>query len=254
MKRFILICITSFLIISGSSVQAQKGYEFPDSVKYKKNVIRWNLTPFLLWGKHNINIGYERVLKPYRSFSLNAGYFVLPSLFEGIYDSLDIQRSGKKWGFTVSGDYRFYFKKRNKRMAPDGLFWGAYGSFHHYEFENSIKVLNSPTIEGDLTLGASINIISAGVELGYQFIIKERLSIDIIFMGPSLSMYTKRFTLGGDLEFDEEDEYLQAIYDILKNTIPGFEALIQDRGLSTSGANLSLGFGMRYLIQIGYRF
>ncbi len=92
------------------------------------------------------------------------------------------------------------------------------------------------------------------MELGYQFIIKERLSIDIIFMGPSLSMYTKRFTLGGDLEFDEEDEYLQAIYDILKNTIPGFEALIQDRELSTSGANLSLGFGMRYLIQIGYRF
>ncbi len=254
MKRFILICITSFLIISGSSVRAQKGYEFPDSVKYKKNVIRWNLTPFLLWDKHNINIGYERVLKPYRSFSINAGYFVLPSLVEGIYDSLNIQRSGKKWGFTVSGDYRFYFKKRNKRMAPDGLFWGVYGSFHHYQFENSIKVFNNPTIEGDLTFGANINIISAGVELGYQFIIKERLSIDIIFMGPSLSMYTKRFTLGGDLEFDEEDEYLQAIYDILKNTIPGFEALIQDRELSTSGVNLSLGFGMRYLVQIGYRF
>jgi hypothetical protein len=73
-------------------------------------------------------------------------------------------------------------------------------------------------------------------------------------MGPSLTLFTKNFTLGGDLEYDEEDEYLKAIYDVLKHTFPGLENLIQDRELSTSGANLSLGFGMRYLIQIGYRF
>lgn len=244
------------VLFSGLTFNAhsQKGYEFPDSVKYKKNVIRWNLTPFLIWSKRNINIGYERVVSPYRSFSVNAGYFVLPSLVEGLYDSLNIQRAGKKWGFTVSGDYRFYFKKRNKRMAPDGLFWGVYGSFHHYEFENSITVLDSETVQGALSFGANINIISGGVELGYQFIIKERLSIDLVFMGPSLSVYTKKFTLGGNLSVDEEDEYLKALYDILKNSIPGFEQLVRDRKLSTSGANLSMGFGLRYLIQIGYRF
>ena len=251
-----LLVLVLIVIFSGLSLHtyAQKGYEFPDSVDYKKNVIRWNLTPFLIWDKRNINIGYERVLSPYRSFSVNAGNFVLPSLVSGLYDSLNIERSGHKWGFTVSGDYRFYFKKRNKRMAPDGLYWGVFGSFHHYQFENTIQVFESPTISGDLTFGANINIISGGVELGYQFIIKERLSIDLVFMGPSLSMYAAKFTLGGDLEVDEENEYLQAIYDILKNKFPGFEQLVQDRELSTSGVNFNLGFGMRYLIQIGYRF
>ena len=139
-------------------------------------------------------------------------------------------------------------------MAPDGLYWGVYGSYHYYQFENSITVLNSPTIEGKLTLGSNINIISTGVELGYQFIIKKRLSFDIIFMGPSLSVYTTKFTLGGTLNVDEDDEYLQALYDILKNTIPGFEQLVQNRDLTSKGANLNLGFGMRYMIQIGYRF
>ena len=139
-------------------------------------------------------------------------------------------------------------------MAPDGLYWGVYGSYHHYEFENTITVLDSDIAAGTLTLGANVNIISAGVELGYQFIIKERLSIDLVFMGPSLAMYANKFVLGGNLEVDEEDEYLQAAYDILKNTIPGFEQLVQDRELSTNGANFSMGFGMRYLIQIGYRF
>jgi len=255
MKKIILVILTGILLVSIKSVNAQKGYEFPnDSVKYKKNVIRWNLTPFLIWDKRNINIGYERAVKPYRSFSVNVGYFVLPSLVEGLFDSLNIEKSGQKWGFSVSGDYRFYFKNRNKQMAPDGLYWGVYGSYHHYEFENSITVLDSDIAAGTLTLGANTNIFAGGVELGYQFIIKERLSIDLVFMGPSLSMYTGQFVLGGDLDVDEEDEYLQAVYDILKNSVPGFEQLVQDRELSTGDANFSMGFGLRYLIQIGYRF
>ena len=254
MKKFILIILTGILFVLIEPAIAQKGYEFPDSVKYKKNVIRWNLTPFLLWDKRNINIGYERVLSPYRSFSVNAGYFVLPSMVSGLFDSLNIERSGQKWGFSVSGDYRFYFKKRNRRMAPDGLYWGVYGSYHHYQFENTITVFDSETVDGTLSFGANTNIFSGGVELGYQFIIKERLSIDLVFMGPSLSMYTAKLKLGGDLTVDEESEYLQAIYDILKNKYPGFEQLVQDRELTVDGANFSMGFGLRYLIQIGYRF
>ena len=255
MKKITLIILTGILFVMIKPAIAQKGYEFPDSVEYKKNVIRWNLTPFLLWDKRNINISYERVLSPYRSFSVNAGYFVLPSIVSGLFgDTLNIDRTGKKWGFSVSGDYRFYFKKRNTRMAPDGLYWGVYGSYHHYQFENTITVSGSDLVDGSVTLAANINIFAAGVELGYQFIVKERLAIDLIFMGPSLSMYTKKFNLGGGLDVDEESEYLQAVYDILKTTIPGFEQLVQDKELSTKGINLSMGFGLRYMIQIGYRF
>ena len=98
---------------------------------------------------------------------------MLPSLVHGLYDSLNIQRSGQKWGFSVSGDYRFYFKKRNKNMAPDGLYWGAYAAYQYYTFENTIQVFEGPAASGELTLGAKLNIFSAGVELGYQFIIKK---------------------------------------------------------------------------------
>ncbi len=254
MKKITLIILTGILFAMIEPAIAQKGYEFSDSVDYKRNVIRWNMTPFLIWDKRNINIGYERAVKPYRSFSVNAGYFVLPSLVDGVYDSLNIERSGKKWGFTVSGDYRFYFKNRNTRMAPDGLYWGVYGSYHHYQFENTITVFDSDLADGTATLGANINIFSGGVELGYQFIIKERFSIDLIFMGPALSMYSGKFRLDGNLDVDEESEYLQAVYDILKSKYPGFEQLLQEKKLTTNGANLNLGFGMRYMIQIGYRF
>lgn len=254
MKKLALVLMTLLLAGIFGQITAQKEFQFPDSVKYRKNVIRWNLTPMLLWSNKNVNISYERVLKPYRSFSVNAGYFELPSLTKGLLDSLNIQRSQKKWGLSVSGDYRFYFHKRNRRMAPDGLYWGVYGSYHHYQFQNDIVVLNSPEIEGVLNFGAKLNIFSGGVELGYQFIIRERLSIDLVFMGPSLSVYSTNMTLGGDIDYDKESEYLQAIYDILSSTIPGFNQLVKDQTVSSSGTNFSMGFGLRYLIQIGYRF
>jgi len=140
MKRLFFTIVIGLIICAYQPVSAQKGYTFPDSVKYKKNVIKWNLTPFLLWSYKNINIGYERVVSPYRSFSVNAGYFELPQFSKNLLDSLEIENSTDRSGYTISGDYRFYFKKRNKRMAPDGLYWGPYGSFH--QPENSYR--NNP--------------------------------------------------------------------------------------------------------------
>jgi hypothetical protein len=247
--------ILATLIVVAIPATAQKRSAFPDTLQSRKNVIKWNLTPFLLWSKKNINLGYERLLSPYRSFSVNAGYFELPALFRGLTDSIEIESSNKKSGFSVSGDYRFYFKNRNKQLAPDGLYWGVFGSYYYYQFENDINVINSPSIQGSLQFGANINIINAGVELGYQFVLwKDRMTIDLIFMGPSVSMYAKKFTLGGDIDVDEEDEYLKAIYDILSSSIPGFSQLVDEGNLSTNGVNLSMGFGLRYMVQIGFRF
>ena len=75
-------------------------------------------------------------------------------------------------------------------------------------------------------------------------------------MGPSVSMYNFNMSLGaeGNIEVDPDDEYLKAIYDILKNAVPGFENLIQEGEVTTSGSNVTMGFGLRYMIQLGYRF
>jgi len=255
MKKIFLSGIVVTLLFLTFPAKAQKGYSFPDSVQYRKNIIKWNVTPFLLWDKRNINFGYERVLSPYRSFSINAGYFVLPELFNGLTDSLEIESSNKKSGFSVSGDYRYYFIKRNKRMAPDGLYWGIFASYYYYQFENDITVLNNPSIQGSLKFGANANIINAGVELGYQFVVwKDRMTIDLIFMGPSLSAYATKFSLKGDIDIDKEDEYLQAIYDILSSKIPGFNQLVSEGKVKSSGLNVSMGYGLRYMIQIGFRF
>jgi len=248
MKVKNLLLAGLFVIVSISLFSQTDSTFAPD---YKRNVIKWNVTPFVLWSRKNINISYERILKPYRSFSVNAGYFELPST--GIYDSLNIKHTDDRGGFSISGDYRFYFKKRNRKHAPDGLYWGPYGSFHYTQFGSEIEVFDGD-IKSTLITDARIAIFGAGVELGYQFVIKERFTIDLIFMGPSLSVYSGKLTLSGDLEIDEDSEYLKAIRDILIKKFPFLPELIDNQEFSTSGVSTSLGFGMRYMIQLGYRF
>lgn len=246
-----LIC--SLVIVS--STYAQKGYAFPDSVKYRKNVIKWNLTPFILWSKKNINLGYERVLSPYRSFSVNAGYFELPKILGGVRDSLNIQSSNKRAGLSIGADYRFYFKTLNKKRAPNGLYWGVFANYYHYQTENEVSVVDNLAIDGSLKLGVKANVFGAGVQLGYQFVVwKDRMTIDLIFMGPSVSAYAMNFNLSGDIAVDVEDEYIQAIYDILSSRIPGLDELVSEGNLTASDVNVSMGYGMRYMIQIGFRF
>lgn len=256
MKKLSFLFVILFVVLLSHTSEAQKGYEFSDSVKYKKNIIRWNMTPFLVWSSNNINFSYERVLKPYRSFSVNAGYYVLPSLTNGrLLDSLNVTNNNSKSGFNLAADYRFYFKKLNLGMAPAGLYWGVYSAYYFYQFENSADIIDNDIVKSSVTFGGKLNIISAGVELGYQFIIKERLSIDIIFLAPSITAYSTKLTFNSDgLEINEDNEYLQKIYDAVAARIPGFENLVQNGYTKDSGFNTNVGLGVRYMLQVGYRF
>lgn len=251
MKTFTFVVVVITLsLFSGYTIAQEKYDTLPEN--YKRNVVKWNMTPFLLWSSQNLNFSYERAIKPYQSFSVNAGYFVLPST--GVYDNLNIKPATKNSGFSISGDYRFYFKGRNTRNAPDGLYWGPYASFHHYQFQNSIEITNRPNVEGGLALDGKFNVISAGVQLGYQFVLKKNFTIDLIFMGPSLSMYSGQLKLEGDLTVDENDEYLKAVRDILLSRFPFLGDLIEDGTFDSKGVTSNLGPGLRYMIQIGYRF
>ncbi len=146
-------------------------------------------------------------------------------------------------------------KNENINPAPDGIYWGVYSSFHHYTFTNEIEVINSPTIQGGLILDGTLNILSVGAELGYQFVIKEKFSIDLIFMGPSISMYNYQLALQGDgFEINESEDYIEGIQDVLYGLFPGLENLVDKKLIDESGVSTSFGAGFRYMIQLGYRF
>src|SRR5215218_7043422 len=126
--------------IQRSCAQDQKD----SSARTYKNVVRYNLSGPLLFGFDKyIILGYERVLSPKKSISVNFGRAALPRIISLITDSFQTDREGKRKGYNVSLHYRFYLAKENKFEAPRGLYIGTYYSYNPFENEKQWMRNNS---------------------------------------------------------------------------------------------------------------
>ncbi len=248
MKRTLFAFITLLIISSGLFAQSMK-----KSPEYdlKKNVVRWNITPFLLWGNKNLEFGYERVITPNQSISLNLGYREFPKIINLNLERLNIDTHDNRMGYSIVLDYRRYLKKRNTKTAPDGLYVGPYIGSYNYSFENHAYTMENGIVTGDLTINGKINVLNFGIQLGYQFVISNWVAIDLILIGPGVGFYSGELTLDSDLSIDEQNEYLQIIKDIIVDKYPGMDNLLKDKNFSTNGVYSTWTAGFRYVIQIG---
>ena len=77
----------------------------------RKNTIYLNFTNRLIFNDAYI-IGYERVLKPHQTFSVNLGAISLPRFTDkSTNDSVQLLGGSGNKGFHISADYRFYLSK-----------------------------------------------------------------------------------------------------------------------------------------------
>ena len=208
----------------------------------------------LLFGPKSVVIGYERRIKPHQSVSVNVGYIAPDAFVFDEYGGYVGSKGSSSYGFTVAGDYRRYFKKRNRGFAPDGLYWGGYAAFTRFSIENSLVLSDSLGVENsssyDLTTG--ISIMTVGIELGYQFVIKKRLAIDLIMVGPGVGYYNASFEGEGDINLDSDEA--KAVGDFLTDKLPGLGELVNTGSFSTDGGFRVLSAGLRFAVQVGYVF
>ena len=143
----------------------------------------------MLWGDKNYVFEYERILSSNRSINIGLGYRSFPKLIGiGKSDSALIVRDHKnKGGFSASIDYRFYLTKENKYSAPRGIYLSPHIYYFNNKFENTLSTFYSDLASVDIT--TRIDVLSVGGQLGYQFIIFERISLDLCLIGPSVSWY-----------------------------------------------------------------
>ncbi len=233
----------------------QKQKHFADSIS-KKNLIKFNLTAPLLFGSGNYVLEYERVLKNNQSFSFSAGVRRLPKLVSlGLQDSAFMVRSHKSTqGFSMSADYRFYFKNRNKRNAPDGIYIGPYIDYFNVDFTNNIEVYENNVLDNQVEINSQLSVASLGFQVGYQFIIRNRFAVDMIFIGPSISKYKAKLQLSGALKPIEGNEYYEQIKEKLLEKYPLLEGALDGAVVEQSGSFNATQFGYRYVIKIGYAF
>ena len=216
----------------------------------RKNTIKLDITSNLLYRNAAI-VSYERVTKPNQSFGVTAGYQEFPGS-STLGDGISVKDNRKKNGYKFGGEYRFYLSKENKFLAPRGVYIGPYFTYHGFKNERTLEVDNDGTPEQAI-LNSKFTILNVGFQLGYQFVIKNRWTIDLVFVGPSISHYKYNLDLSGNYTFDKEDIQNEIILDLI-DRFPGLDDLITEGEVNAKGRLDTWSFGYRYQIQVGYHF
>jgi hypothetical protein len=243
-----VLILASVIVSAALSVEAQSTFD-----SARRNVIKLDITSHWLYRKA-IVLTYERIVKnhPNQSWSITAGYQQFPNLSSAAFDSVTLKKELNASGFKVGGEYRFYLMKENKFPAPHGVYIGPYSTYHHYSNGRSLEVDNNGTLE-DATVKSKLDIFNLGVQLGYQFVLNNRWTIDLSFMGPSLSYYRANVKIDGNYTFNPDD-ISNEILDAMIEQFPGFKELIDKGEFNSNGKIDTWSYGYRYQLLIGYHF
>lgn len=239
-NKIILIALFTGTSLFGQAQQA-------DSIR--KNTIKLDLTSYWLYRNAAI-FSYERLAKPHQTWVVTAGFQQFPPLSS--MDSINVTRNSSARGFKLGVEYRFYLQKENRYAPPRGIYIGPYLAFHNFHNTRQIEVNNTGTLE-EAELSLDINILNPGVQVGYQFLIKNRWTIDLVFIGPSVSNYRAKASLEGNFSFDGDqvtDEVLQGLID----RFPILKDVIEDNEATVNGKIHTWAWGFRYQIHVGYHF
>jgi hypothetical protein len=246
-----LVVIISCFLFCSSSCFAQDAEDKGEKVH--KNTIRFNISNFVLFGNKNIIFGYERIVSPTQSFSINFGHAALPTLIPLNPDSIGIEKQTSKTGFNISADYRFYLAKENKHPIPRGVYIGPYVSFNRSRKNCTWNISHGN--QSDLfDTETDFKILAAGFEVGYQFVFYNRLSVDLVVIGPGLARYEFNTKIGGAISDEDRDKLYETLQQALENRFPGMSVAIKDKEIEADGRLRVTSIGYRYLIHVGYRF
>jgi hypothetical protein len=253
-KAFLSIIIFLMILFHANTLYAQADTDSAWKKSYK-NIIRYNLSGALLFGFDNyIIFGYERMVNPHQSFSINIGGVALPKFVSVSTDSFSLQKDVKNTGFNLSVDYRFYLPHENKYEAPRGVYIGPYFSYNHFDRSNDWIFEESGTEQKPVTTTINFNIYTVGGELGYQFVFWKRLALDLVLIGPGISGYHLKAKIDGDLTEAEKANLQDALKQLITQKFPGMNYVFADKEFNANGIMNTTSIGFRYMVHVGFRF
>ena len=253
----VFVCFYSFACTQvQGQVEPQAG-EKNNKEKQYKNVIRYDLSGglFMSFSRY-IVFGYERVLNKNQSFSINVGPVALPESSKEhiLINDFTLRNNTRSNGFNVSVDYRFYLAKENKHSVPRGIYLGPYVSYNKFFRESVWNYTSAGVPDKTINTTLDMKIFSLGGELGYQFVLWNRIAIDILLIGPGIANYTLDLTASSNLSDEERERLGRAVKRVITERYVGLNYLLSNKEFDQEGTIKTWGLGYRYIIHIGYLF
>lgn len=213
-----------------------------------QNIVKINTAALLL---SNVSLLYERKLNGHWTVLLGSGYKwggSTPKVF-GLGDIIIGSETSGITGFSMTPEVRYYFNFCECGGSPSGLYAGLYGRYTKYYGDLTLNVWNGSEYYEAL-VAANLREFGGGIQLGYQFIFKQRWTVDFMFAGPRLSTYK----LKADLDSGDLDALVDAIEEGIneRREAIGMEPITID-----PSTDLEANFGFRnfrYAIGIGFMF
>ncbi len=213
-----------------------------------RNIVKVNIAALLV---SNVSLLYERKLNEHWSLLTGAGYRwggSVPKAF-GLGEVIVSSNTSGITGFSITPEIRYYFNFCECGGSPSGLYAGLYGRYTKFYGDLAFSVWDGSEYYQALVT-SNLREFGGGLQLGYQFIFKERWTVDFMFAGPRLSSYK----LKADLESDDLEELVSAIEDEINEKL---EWLGMDPISIDPSSELEANFGFRnfrYAIGIGILF
>lgn len=251
-KKLILLFL-SFLMVApifSQDVDLEKYLNRNKGVKYP-NIIKLNTLaiPF-----KNISLSYERSIKPRLSASIGVGYKyggVAPNIF--IVGSSKIHvNMDEISGFTLTPEIRYYLRTcdRNKQ---EGFYAGMYFRYTYYQTAVKFDYLRVDKPIEHIHADMAMTEYGVGIQIGYQLMLWERLSVDFLFIGPRIT----RYNLGYKFNQMPSEEFFDDLSEYINEVIDGFgldyDVAIKQQG----GAKATTSFSFvssRFGISLGFAF
>jgi len=255
LSKILLVNFLAIAFLANHSVFAQQSFRSDSSAKKYKNVIRYNLSGALLFGADKyIVLGYERVVNKHQSFSINVGRAALPKLISFSSDSVTLTKDLKNSGFQVSADYRFYLGKENRYNVPHGIYIGPYYSYNGFKRDNSWDYKTSSGSTNVAKTQSDISIQVIGAEMGYQFILWKRMTLDMLLIGPGFGRYKIDAKIQENLNPEQKEKLYNAFKQLLEQKVPGMNYVLANHEFNGDGTLRTWSIGFRYIIHVGFLF
>jgi len=225
-------------------LKRREGVKFPNIIKISTLAIVFN----------NASLMYERALVPRLSVIIGGGYKYaggLPKMFE-TEDKVLQFKLNKITGFSFTPELRYYIKTCDSRFL-DGFYGGIYFRYTRYDTDAEFDYF---PVDNDIQFyraDAYLTEAGAGISLGYQILLWERLSIDFMFFGPRYSFYNIGYEFSSGVSQEFLDELSTKINDIIDRF--GFDYKVELKQEGEGRASTSFDFSnLRFGISIGFAF
>ncbi|MEQ8325055.1 MAG: DUF3575 domain-containing protein [Vicingaceae bacterium] len=253
MKKLTLLCLVLLAQTYFISAQEIAGVSEPDPsiIIQRPNVVKINSLAIAF---SNASFIYERAIRPRLSVALGIGYKFTgsePNIFT-VNNSVISANLGKIKGISITPELRYYLRTCDASTL-EGFYGGLYFRYNRNWTDAQFDYFPENSPAETSTSEIALREFGVGIELGYQILIKERLSIDFLFFGPRFSSYTLNYA------FDQtsSDQFIGDLSDYLNEVADrfGFDYDIDIKKEGQKDLRTSFGFmNMRFGLSLGYAF